>query len=139
MFMGDTMDQAANNAMVNMVLGLVPDLLVCLTVAALADNGWKGFFIAFAVLQGLYFCLWFKTGGWSWFLFWVYGKRSMVRALEKFLSDSRFPAPDIYVEDLDDYLAAIVEDETIDPSLRTKAAFELGTLNGFKTTHNVSL
>jgi hypothetical protein len=129
------MDQVAKNALVNMV----PDLLLCWAVTALTENGWKGFFITFAGLQGLYFFLWFKTAVWSWILFWVYDKRSMSRALEKLFSDSRFPAPDNYVEDLDDYLTEIMDDETIDPSLRTKAAFELGTLNGFKTTRNVSL
>jgi hypothetical protein len=106
------MDQVAKNAIVNMVLGLVPDLLLCWAIAALTDNGWKGFFISLAVLQGLYFFLWFKTAVWSWMLFWVYGKRSMSRTLEKFLSDSRFPAPDKYVQDLDDYLGGIVDDCT---------------------------
>jgi hypothetical protein len=63
----------------------------------------------------------------------------MARKFEKFLSESKFPPPERYVTTLEDYLVQLMNNELIECPLRVKAAFELGTLNGFKTTGNASL
>ena len=41
--------------------------------------------------------------------------------------------------DLEDYLNGILADELMPPELRTKAAFELGTLNGYRVTQTYHL
>lgn len=123
-----------------MALGLVPSLLFSWAAAVITDNNnWKGFFIAFAALLGLYFSLWLIRSIWSWLVFGIYGKRGLARTFEKFFVANQFPVPDKRATDLDDYLTQISDDEAVDCSLRVKAAFELGTLNGLKTTGNVQM
>ena len=123
----------------NMVIALVPDLVVCWAAARLTDSGWSGFFITLAMLQAIYFSFWFKQALWGWLVFWVYGKRRMAVIWENFFIDSRFPAPDKYTIDLDDYLSEISNNEELDPTTRLRATFELGTLNGLKAGRRFSL
>jgi hypothetical protein len=47
------------------VLGWVPDLIICWVVARLTDSGWSGFFITLAALQAIYFFLWLKGALWG--------------------------------------------------------------------------
>jgi hypothetical protein len=72
-------------------------------------------------------------------VFWFYRKRRTVVILENLLIDSRFPAPDKYTTDLDDYFGEISNNEELDPTTRVKAAYELGTLNGLKTARRFSM
>jgi hypothetical protein len=122
----------------NMVIALVPDLVVCWAAARLTDSGWSGFFITLVVLQAIYFFFWLKQALWAWLVFWVYGKRQMAAVLENFFIDSHFPAPDKYTTDLDDYFSEISNNEELDPNTRVKATFELGTINGLKTARRFS-
>lgn len=129
----------ATNVILNIGIGLVPDALLCWAYASMTDGGWRDFFIAFAVLQALYFFLWAKTAAWQWLLFWIYGKRALSRSMEKFFRESNFPAPRSFDDDIDDYLSGIVDDEAIVHETRIKASFELGTLNGLKTAGRTSV
>jgi hypothetical protein len=63
----------------------------------------------------------------------------MVAYFENYFIDSRFPMPDEYTTELDGYLSEISNNEELDAATRVKAAFELGSFNGFKTTGNVSM
>jgi hypothetical protein len=127
------------HSVVGFVVGIVPDLLICWAVAAYTGSAWYGFFLTLAALYALYFFLSFKNALWSWLLFWLYDKQNMARKFEKFLAKSDFPAPERYVTTIDDYLVQLMNSELLDCPLRVKAAFELGTLNGFKATGNASL
>src|SRR5262245_45776156 len=102
------------------------------------DGGTKDFFIAFVVLQGIYFFLWLKTAVWQWLMFWTYRKRMMSRSMEKLLHDGNFPAPRSFDRDVDDYLTGVIDDETIGCETKIKASFELGTINGLKTVGQIS-
>jgi hypothetical protein len=132
------MGQGAKIA-VNVFLGFLPDLAIAWAVSRLTDSGTPGFWYTLLALQVLYFLLWLKTVGWSWVIFWVFGKEQMARAIEKYLSENKFPKPDEYVFDLEDYLSSIVADESKSPELRAKAAYELGTLNGYRVTQRYHL
>ncbi|MCC6468729.1 MAG: hypothetical protein IT563_10445 [Alphaproteobacteria bacterium] len=123
----------------NLILAFVPDLVVGWAAARLTDSGWSGFFIILAVLQAIYFFYWFKAALWSWLLFWIFGKRQMAAFLENYFIDNRFPAPHELAPDLEDYLGEVSNNVEIDATTRVKAAYELGTLNGFKTARRYSL
>ena len=112
-----------------MAISLVPDLIICWATARLTDSGWSGFFITLVLLQAIYFFFWLKQALWGWLVFWLYGKRRMTAYLENFFIESRLPAPSKYAIDLDDYLIEISGNEELDPTSRTKAAFELGVLH----------
>ena len=133
------MEPQARKYLLNMVLAFVPDLVVSWLVARLTDSGWSGFFVTLVALQAIYFFFWFKTALWAWLLFWVYGKRQMAAHLENYFIDSRFPPPDEYTADLDDYFSGISNNEELDGTIRAKAAYELGTLNGLKAARRFSL
>jgi hypothetical protein len=78
------------------LLGFVPDFLICWLAARPIGSGWYGFFIAFCSLQAIYLFFWLKTAVWEWLLFWLYGKRQLAQHLENYLIESYFPAPDKY-------------------------------------------
>ena len=82
----------AENTILSIVVGLVPNFFLCWLYKELVDGDWKDFFLACAVLQGIYFFLWFITAVLQWRLFWTYGKRSISRSTEKFLKEGKFPA-----------------------------------------------
>jgi hypothetical protein len=116
----------------NAMLGFVPDILIAWGYAKLTDGGWQDLWIAILVLQALYLALWLKRAVWAWFVWWVYGKRVIARATEKYFSDNKFPPPEMWVGGLGDYLEQILGDEYERPETKLKAAFEQGTLNGYK-------
>jgi len=133
------MGPQARQYFLNTVLGFVPDLVVCWAAAHFTNSGWPGFFISLVALQAIYLFFWFKNALWAWLLFWVYRKRKMAAYMENYFIDSRFPVPDEYTTDLDDYLGGITNNEELDATTRVKAAFELGTFNGLKTANRISL
>jgi hypothetical protein len=130
--------QSPRSYFVNVLLAFVPDLAVGWIAMRITDSGWSGFFLTLIALQAVYFFFWLKTALWTWLLFWIYGKRAMANVLENFFIDNRFPHPDKYLMDLDDYYYAISNNEALNCSTRVKAAFENGTLNGLKAAHRFS-
>ena len=133
------MQPQSRTYLLNILLAFIPDLIVSWAAARLTDSGWSGFFLTLVVLQAIYCFFWFKNALWAWLLFWIYRKRQMAAHLENYFIDNRFPTPDKYTTDLDDYLGEISGKEALDASVRVKAAFELGTLHGFRVTQRVSL
>lgn len=123
----------------NIILAFIPDFLVCWAVMKLTDSGWSGFFLTLLALQATYFFFWLKTALWSWILFWLYGRRQMAAHLENFFFEAHFPPPSQYTIDLDDYLSDTVVNEELNCETRIRAAFENGTLNGFKIGRRYSL
>ena len=69
----------------------------------------------------------------------VIGKRQMAKYLENYFIEQRFPVPGEYTQDLEEYFSEIIDKEKLDCTSRLKAAYELGTLNGFKSGHRYSL
>jgi hypothetical protein len=124
---------------INIALAFIPDLLICWTAMKLTDNQWSSFWIAFIALQAIYFFFWLKTAVWSWLLYWLYRKRQIAAHLEGYFIDSRFPAPDEYTLDLEDYLSGLTTNEELDCDTRIRAAYENGTLNGMKACQRYSL
>src|SRR5260370_41024993 len=122
------MGQAAKVTL-NIFLGFLPDLAIAWAVSNLTDSGQQGFWYTLLALQILYLLLWLKTVGWSWILFWRFGKEQMANTIQKYLSDNNFPKPDEYVFDLEDYLNNIVADDSQPAEIRGKAAHAIETLN----------
>jgi hypothetical protein len=122
-----------------MILAFVPDLVVAWAAMRLTDNEWSSFWITLVALQALYFFFWFKQALWGWLLFWLIGKRQMARYLENFFIESRFPPPDEYIKDLDDYFTGMVANEELECDTRIRAAYENGTLNGMKVSRRYSM
>jgi hypothetical protein len=63
----------------------------------------------------------------------------MARYLENFFIESRFPPPDEYTLDFEDYVSGMVANEEIDCDIRIRAAYENGTLNGMKISRRYSM
>jgi hypothetical protein len=126
-------------AVLNAVIAWVPDIAIAWGYAKVTDGGWQEFWIAIIALQALYFALWIKKAGWGWVIWWLYGKRSMARTMEKFFRDNNFPHPAMWVGGLSDYLEQVLADEQVDADTKIKAAFEQGTLNGYKIANARSL
>jgi hypothetical protein len=133
------MEVTARSYALNAVLAFAPDLLVAWAASKLTESGWQGFLITLLVLQCIYFFFWAKQAAWSWLLFWIYGKEQMASFLQRFFAENRFPAPSAHAKDFDDYLVEMIGNPALDPSIRIKAAYEAGTLNGFKTCRRYSL
>jgi hypothetical protein len=129
----------ARTYVLNIVLGFVPDLIVAWAVMRLTDNEWSSFWITLVALQAIYFFFWFKQALWSWLLFWIIGKWQMARYLENFFIESRFPPPDEYTIDLEDYFSGMVANEELDCDVRIRAAFENGTCNRMKVSQRYSM
>jgi hypothetical protein len=123
----------------NSLRNLVPDILIAWVGAYYFDSGALGFFGIIAGLQCLYFLIWLKTFIWSWLLFWILGRKKMARAIEDTLYKSRYPQPPEYVGGIEDYLSQVSNDSKIHPSLRTKAATDLGTMAGIKIAGRLSM
>jgi hypothetical protein len=136
---GISMKPEARAHVLGIVLGSVPDLFVSWAAMRLTDTGWSGFFIALVALQAIYLFFWLKTALWSWLVFWIHGKRQVAAYLESWFIENHFPVPDKYTADLDDYLSEISNNEALDATMRTKAALELGALNGFKGARKFSM
>jgi hypothetical protein len=115
-----------------MVVGNIPDLVICWIAMRLTDSGWSGFFIAYAVLQAIYLFFWLKTTLWSWLVFWVYSEKRMAAHFENWFIDNQFPAPGEYDRNLEDYLSEISNNKSVNADTRVKAAFEHGSFNGLK-------
>src|SRR5690242_16128117 len=123
------------------VIGSVPDFVICWVAMRWTDSGWSGFWIAYGVLQAIYLFFWLKTALWSWLTFWVYRKKQLAGHLENWFIEHRYPVPDEYTVDLDDYYEQVSNNETADAQTRLGAAFERGTLNGLNVAgrHSVFL
>lgn len=133
------MEPKVHTYILNMLLAFVPDLVVAWAAMRLTDNEWATFWIAIITLQAIYFFFWFKQALWGWLLFFLIGKRQLARNLENFFIEARFPPPNEYTLDLDDYLSSMVANEELNCETRIRAAYENGTLNGMKASRRYSL
>jgi hypothetical protein len=124
---------------INAMIGWVPDLLIAWGYSKFVDGGWPEFWTAIIALQALYLALWLKKAVWGWLVWSVYGRYSMARTFEKYFRDNNFPRPEMWVGTLSDFLEQILADEYADQKLKTLAAFEQGTLNGYKVAQANSL
>jgi hypothetical protein len=133
------MEPKVHTYVLNVILAFVPDLVVAWAVMRLTESGWSGFWITLLALQAIYFFFWLKQALWGWLLFWIIGRQQMARYLENFFIESRFPPPDNYTLDLDDYFSGIVANKELNCDTRISAAYENGTLNGMKVSRRYSL
>ena len=63
----------------------------------------------------------------------------MARYLENSFIESRFPPPDEYTLDLDDYFSGMVANRELDCDTRIRAAYENGSLYGMKVSRRYSM
>jgi hypothetical protein len=133
------MNQETRTYLWGVVIGSVPDLIICWVAMRLTDSGWSGFFITYAVLQGIYLFFWLKTAVWSWLVFWVYSKKKIAAHFENCFIDSHYPVPNEYAGSLEDYLGEIKNNNAVDANTRVKAASDHGTLNGLKIANRYSM
>jgi len=103
-----------------MVVGNIPDLVICWIAMRLTDGGWSGFFITYVVLQAIYLFFWLKTALWSWLVFWVYFEKRMAAHFENWFIDNHYPAPDEYAGSFEDYLGEIKNNNTVDANIRVR-------------------
>jgi hypothetical protein len=122
----------------NVMLNGVPDLLIAWAATFYLGTGVIGFFGVLIGLQCVYFLIWLKTCLWSWLLFWLSGRKKMVRGIEDALYTGRYPQPPEYVGDIEDYLTEVSKDPNVHPTVRTKAAADLGTMAGIKMSGRYS-
>lgn len=114
----------------NIWLGLIPDALIAVGVGYWTQNWLYGLY-AWLAIQGLYLVFWAKYWIWSWFVYWVSGRRRLTRHLENYLVEYEYPAPAKFLSSTAEYLAGIANDEKNPCKLRVLAAIELATLQSF--------
>jgi len=122
------------NIITNGILGLVPDALIAVVAAFATDSGILGFFAVLIGLQILYLLIWAKNAIWGWLLFWARGRKQLVAHLLDFMRANRFPEPEEYQDDVQDYLGKTISDEQQPVDVRLKAAAEVGSLNALRLT-----
>jgi hypothetical protein len=123
----------------NALLNLIPDLLIAWAATYVIDAGVIGFFGFLIGFQCVYFVIWIKTLIWTWLLFWISGRRKMARGIEDALYKGRYPQPPEYVGGIEDYLSEVSNDSNVHPTVRTKAAADLGTIAGIKIAGRFSM
>jgi hypothetical protein len=119
------------------VIGLIPDLLIAWAIAAYTDSGPIGFLFALAAIVLIYIVIWLKNTAWGWMLYWLSGRRQLINRIEDFLITNHFPRPPEFIGGAKDYLRQIAENEESDGRQRAQAAFELGTIQGFRSAEKV--
>ena len=80
------MGQAAKITL-NILLGFLPDLAIAWAISRFTESGQQGFWYTLLALQVLYLLLWIKTVGWSWVVFWVFGREQMAGVIQKYLTE----------------------------------------------------
>lgn len=106
----------------NVVLGLIPDVVVSVVLAKIFDGGVWGFFFALVGLQILYLLFWIKNSIWSWSLFVLRGRKKFTEFLLDYLRENRYPEPDNYASSVEGYFSGVATDETQPIDLRLSAA-----------------
>lgn len=114
----------------NAALSAVPDVLIAWAAMRLMDGGAEVFFGTLVALQAVYLALWIKRSVWSWLLFWLTNRSMMSGHIEEVLAQQGFPRPPDFISGPDEFYSAIVDDESVETSIRLSAAKELGTLAG---------
>jgi len=100
-------------------------------IATFMDGGLIGFLFAFAVLFAIGFVGYFLRSIVMW-LAWSYvGQSTARRKFLDYLIANRYPAPNFYENSAQDYFARIMDDSSLDPGLRVKAAIEVGTFAAY--------
>jgi hypothetical protein len=115
------------------VINLIPDIAIAWIASDVFHIGPLGFFAVLFGMQGVYLFLWLKTMLWSWFLFWISGRKKLTTHLEDFLYKNRFPQPPEFISGADDYFLKVSNNSTVPCPIRVKAAIELGTFVGLRT------
>jgi hypothetical protein len=121
---------AIRASLLSFLVGIVPDVLIAVVAAYVTQSGVKGFFVVLVGLQALYLLVWARKSIWSWLLFWMRGRRLMADAMVDTLRTNRFPEPDEYHENVDDYFEEVMSNDRLPDKVRLNAATLLGERNG---------
>lgn len=116
----------------NAILGFVPDVLIAGVAAHVTESAVIGFFAVLAGLQVLYFLIWAKRAIWAWLLFWIRTRRQMADHALDVLRADRYPEPDEYHGDVEDYFRAVTGNQRAPLDVRLKAANALGALDALR-------
>ncbi len=111
------------------VASVIPDAVIAYVVMRVTESGWVGFGLTFLGLWAVYLAIWLKNSIWSWIVFLLWGKRSMVAALLSSLREHRYPEPDNFENSADGYLQRIATDEKQPMDIRLMAAGEYASLH----------
>jgi len=114
---------------VNILLGLVPDVLIAAVLAKLYDGGIFGFVLTFLGIQVLCVLLWVKSSAWSWLMFYISNRKHAASLLLDGLRARKFPEPNDYQQSIQGFFGGVASDEAQPMPLRLAAAAELGSLN----------
>ncbi|HKJ74305.1 MAG TPA: hypothetical protein VKA19_09345 [Alphaproteobacteria bacterium] len=116
----------------NFILGWMPDLAISWAATAYLHGEFITFILVLVGLQAVYFAVWVKKSLWAWFLYWFRDKKVLTRSALDYLVENKFPKPDSYLADAEEYYGAVIEDEAVATKIRLEAAMALGTLNALK-------
>jgi len=120
---------AKRNWFVGIFLNLIPDIVIAIVVAELMGGGTIGFVavLAFLFFAPLFFAI--KQAIWNWILFFAAGRKAMQQEFIDFLFENKFPEPEEYFWDVDDYLVKTLNDKDLPVKTRLAAAGTCGEFN----------
>jgi len=122
------------NIVINMLLGLVPELFLCYIASLFVDEGAWFFVFIYLGLQAVKFLVWLMRSLWGWLIYIIFGKKNMIRTCTDYLAENGFPDPGDYIESGEHYLREVAEDNEADIAVRLKAAESAGEFSAYRQT-----
>lgn len=115
--------------LIDALLNLVPDAIIALIAAVLANNLITFFAVIFG-LQIIYFLIWVKNSIWLWIkYYYLGGKKELLENMLKVLRTNNYPEPDELEVSVQDYFLKIANNEKLPTDVRIKAGAEYGTFH----------
>ena len=118
----------------NIALGTLPDLLIAAAAAYYFDSGLLGFVAVYLGLQAIYLAIWIKNALWGWGLFTLFGKKETTGNILATLREKRFPEPDNYIIDVEDYFLRVARMKDVSDEVRIEAVNMAGLVEYAKAT-----
>jgi hypothetical protein len=123
--------QLRRQAVVNWLLMFIPDLMISAAVATYTHGGVLAFGLTFVVLFALGLVYWILRSITLWTAWLLFGRKVVEKHVYDYLVTNRYPAPGPYEGSPQEYFSRIMNDETLAPDLRIKAALEVGTFAAY--------
>lgn len=107
------------------VLSAAFDVFIATATASIVGAGFWGAVGIFLALQAIYFLVWLRATVFAWSCWFLFGKKYLMNRIAGFLSENRFPAPQLVIGSATDYLKEVVENDVIDVRTRLAAMADL--------------
>jgi hypothetical protein len=120
--MADKREFTIQDHLILMALGLIPDMAIAFLVTKLIEGGWETFWWCWAAIEVVAILYWMKNAIWNAVVWRVFLRRRTTEHATLTMQACKFPRPNDFESDVDDYLWRIVEDDSQPIPVRLRAA-----------------